>query len=267
MIETKLQTLSKIFVEVVGIPLFSEMPLKELEYLKKDVLNIDTFTLSIKELCNLFDRINKSEIDKYLGNIKSQGSKECLVNLLKKMFIDNNYIINSQIDNNLGMIFLLRAYYIHNKNRNIKKAEEFFEFRFPVDDYSDLWNKVLFCFESTLDIIIELFNNKQIERRLQQNEFEEKMIPLLRFEYIKRNKRIFNSNSVKILLLFLYSHDKITDIELAKEFRYSVLELRELLLPIIPALILPSYVNKHSTLISLTDLGRELIKKIYLKGK
>ena len=109
MIKEKIQLLSKLIYESISISLFSELPLTELELITNNVDNIDSLRSRINDICNIIDRINKKEIDKYT-NVKTTGSKQTLINLLKTILQMAHDQINKSIENTLDIIFLVRAY-------------------------------------------------------------------------------------------------------------------------------------------------------------
>ncbi len=266
-LENKLELTALKINSLIDIPLFSILPLAELDSLNKEVSDEDSLSLCINSLCNLFDRINKKELDKFIGIDNSSGSRDCFVKLLKKLLPTNHNKIDENVDKPLGMILLLRAYFIHKRNSKIKKAEEYFEIKFPIKDYSSLWNKVYYQFSSVLDIVNELLDEKENPNYKIQESIDDETTILLRDNFINKHSTLLNDISVKKVLLFLYSEKSMSDCDVAKEFRYPVYELRELLLPCVPSLIYPQFIDKKSTMISLTPIGKSIIESLYLGDK
>ena len=56
-----LQKISTQFLEIASIPLFSELPNKEIESISKRVNSLDTLRCRLIDACNIFDRINKKQ--------------------------------------------------------------------------------------------------------------------------------------------------------------------------------------------------------------
>lgn len=266
-IEVKLEIISSRVNAISGIPLFAELPVSELETLNKKIFDEDSISIGINSLCNLLDRINKKELDKYNGIGKSNGSRDSLIRYLKKILPSNHNKIDEYIDKPLGMILLLRGYFIHKRNNNIRKAEEYFLIKFPVNNYSDLWSKVLYQFNTSLDVIKELLDEKENTVLKQQENINDEITTLLSANYVTKYDHRLKESSVKKILLYLYTEEESMDYDIAKEFRYDIEELRELLLPFIPSLLYPKYIDLKSTLVCLTTFGKSLVENLYLNNK
>jgi len=264
-IKEKLGSIARRVYSISGIPLFVELPISELEALNEKVLDEKSLKIGLIDFSNLLDRINKGELDKYNGIGKSTGSRDCLIKFLKKLSASNHNKIDEYIDKPIGMILLLRGYFTHRKNDNIKKAEKYFDVKFPIDNYEYLWAKILFYFNSTLDIINELLDEKENPISRHQENINEDIATLLRADFISKHSSILNNPSMKKILLYLYIEKEAPDCDMAIEFRYDIAELRELLLPLVPSLLFPKYINSKSTMVSLTSFGKSIVKQLYLK--
>ncbi len=264
MIKEKIQLLSKLIYESISISLFSELPLTELELITNNVDNIDSLRSRINDICNIIDRINKKEIDKYT-NVKTTGSKQTLINLLKTILPMAHDQINKSIENPLDIIFLVRAYYIHGRNKNITKALAYLEIdSVSLDNFPLVWNKIYFLFYSIIDSIIEILQNKG--NSFTQNTIDDKTRKMLIAFTFKRFDQTLNMPQIKGVLLYLLSENEILDLKLAEHFNISIDELREDLLCLYPSFIDFKYYDEQSTVITLNKEIMQPLKQFYFNG-
>ena len=71
-----LEKISISFADITNIPLFVELPNKEISSVSKNVYTLDSLRCRLIDLCTIFDRINKKQIDKYIDLKGVQGSKQ-----------------------------------------------------------------------------------------------------------------------------------------------------------------------------------------------
>lgn len=264
MIDKKLQDLSTFILERAGFPLFNSLPIEELESLKKDVDDEDRFRARLSDLCNLIDRINKKDIDKFIG-VKTQGSRTAFINLVKKLFPDEHNFIDERVDRPLGMTFLLRDYLTHRRNINAQKAYDFFELSDPIKDNRAAWERVIYLFNQLIDDVVQLLKRQPLAHLTKQEEIEQELKEVLDDRLVKKYRYVFEEENAKKLLLYILAEKNVVDSELAKKFKMEVSELRELLLPLIPDILRVRYLDNNSTEIEIKDYALEILKDYYHK--
>lgn len=262
MIDKKLQILSRLVKELIGISLFGEIPSDEIRSLDLPVSNEDSLRGRINDIVNLLDRINKKEIDKYT-NVKTKGSKESFICLLKKILLNEHNSIDENIDFPLGMIFLLRGFLTHRKNKNIKKASEFFEITLPIRDYAGVWKIVLSNFSIVLDQSIELLNSSILKKDFKQTEIDDQLLEIIKRKLILRFESCFEDDNIKKLLLYILSNKSVIDTDLSQLFKLNVNDIRALLLPLIPHILNIVYLDENATKIVINDFAVELLTDFY----
>ena len=240
------------------------MPSSELESIKKSVEDEDSFTIRLNAICNLIDRINKKQIDKFT-DVKTDGSKKTLTNLLKKMFPNEHNLIDDKIDKALGMIFLLRAFHTHQRNINIQKAYAFFGIDNPISDFSISWRIVFTTFNQIFDDILQLFKSKSLANLKKQQEIDEDLQNYLENIYINENRNNFDDIAIRQIILYLLTNERVIDTTLADEFGMDISTLREILLPLIPNTLLVRYHDFDSTQIEIRNHAKMVLKRYYFK--
>lgn len=257
------EKLSEVFYDKTQISLFKQLPNKEIENIKyKKDIDKDVLVSRLNDLSNFIDRIDKKEIDKFCKQ-KSEGSKKTLINVLKFLFKDLHDEINN-IDENLDLIFLLRAYYTHGKNRNIKIAFEKLNINEDNPSFEEIWNKVLLLFEEILLSIISLFETKHNE--IIQAELDTNISNLLLNNALNNNSHILKDKYYEKYILHLIYSKNIIDKSMAKDFNISINQLRTDLLALHPTFLKIDFNDYDSCKISIKDIFKEKIIEYY-KGK
>jgi len=264
MLQKKLQALSRIIFELTEIPLFIEMPSGELNSLDVAVTDEDSLRARVADICNLLDRLNKREIDRFTG-VSTKGSRKCFICLLKKLLPNEHNSIDKHIEFPLGMILLLRGFLTHRKNKGIKRALEFFEIKPPIQYHQTLWEKVLFHFNETIDHSIEILNFDASKKDFRQDEIDDQLRIVLEEKLIRRYSYLFEEDNVKSLLLYIMSKGTAIDAELSRLFKLDISELRESLLPLVPNILRISYYDSEFTKITINDYALEILKDFYFK--
>lgn len=262
MINKKIQNLSTIFSERLSIPLFDEIPISEISAVCTDLDGFESLRIKSVDLCNILDRINKKQLDKYSG-IKSQGSKSCLMNALKKYFANNHDEINS-IEMQLDFIFLIRDFLTHKKNKNISKAWEYLEINIDNDSPGIVWKKIKNLFDNILDTIISLFYKKS--DLIKQDEIDKKVKENILNMFGEKYCKLLDKPRGKAFLAYILSNDKVVDTEMAEIFNLEIDELRKELLAYIPIFLKISYCTRTSTYISIKDNWKEYISNYFAGG-
>lgn len=262
MLDKKLQTLSIITNDLIEVPLFKEFPSDELQSLDLAVSDEDSLRARVADLCNILDRINKKELDKYSG-VSTKGSRECLICLMKKMLPDEHIKIDQTIDLPIGMVLLFRGYITHRRNRGINKALSFFELELPLTDYSSAWDKLYCRFNESIDNCIEILNNAATKINFKQNEIDDQLMNILEERAIRKYEYLLEDPTIKGMLLYLMSEGMAIDSDLSKLFKLEIKELRNILLPLVPNILKVSYHNSVDTMISVNDYSKKMLKEYY----
>lgn len=266
MISKKLQRLSRLINELTGVPLFAEIPSEELNSLGITVIDEDSLRARVADLCNLIDRINKKNLDRFTC-VNTKGSRECFINVLKKLLPRDHNLINKQIDQPLGMILLLRAFLTHRKNKAIDKALQYFGIPFPIENFKETWEKVLFRFNEIIDQAIEVLSSDGLKADHKQTEIDEQLMIVLMKRLVDRYRGILNDGNVKKLLLFIMSEGTVVDTDLSSSFGLRLSELRELLLPLVPGVLSVSFHDSESTNLGIKDHALPILKEFYFGEK
>lgn len=264
MLTAKLQTLSRIIFEITETPLFEEVPTKEIASIEKDVVDEDSFRARLLDLCNILDRINKRQLDRITG-IQSNGSRNCLVNILKFIATDQHPKIDEYVGKPIGMILLIRGYLTHGKNRNFPKALEFLEIENIAEDYPETWRKILDVFHEAIDASTSIFTNFIMQSYHKQAEMDESVIQVLNARLLSRIGYLLDNDNVKRMLLFMLSEKTILDTKLADVFGMEVFELRNLLLPLVPHIMRVRFYDRSSTTITINKNAKELLFNKYFQ--
>lgn len=135
MLDKKLQNLSIVINDFIEVPLFKEVPSDRLRSLGLAVSDEDSLRARFSDLCNILDRMNKKELDRFT-DVSTKDSRDCLICLMKRIVPDEHVKIDQTIDVPLGMILLFRGYITHRRNRGIQKPlnslPNFYEFFFAI---------------------------------------------------------------------------------------------------------------------------------------
>ena len=257
-----LQKISSNFVERIQIPLFIEIPTKEIESICKHVNNLDSLRCRLIDSCNLFDRINKKQLDKFIG-FQTKGSVSCLENTLKKIYSEQHDMINF-INEKINLIFLMRDYYTHGKNKHIEKAFYAFGINEKTDSYKAIWIK-------TYNNLISIFSNfLQITKfnsdLLKQDQLTEDTQELLESMFLMNNKEKLDDDKLKKYIAYLLTEKIANDLEMSKIFNISVFELRQELLDLYPTILKIQYCDLDSTNIYIKEIWKPIIQNYY-EGK
>ena len=254
-----LEKISISFADITNIPLFVELPNKEISSVSKNVYTLDSLRCRLIDLCTIFDRINKKQIDKYIDLKGVQGSKTSLIYALKKINLKQHDEIN-QLEKKLDILYLLRDFYTHGKNKNIKDAYSFLDIK-ESDQYAYhfIWRKVELLF---IDILKDLTNLLNYDvKELKQEQIKEKLISDLGNMFCRSNSYLLKEKKKYITLLL--HEDYIIDTQLAKTFGIEIDILRKELLDLFPEIIEIHYVDLESTKISINSELKQLIINYY----
>jgi len=264
MLDKKLQNLSRMINDLIEIPLFEEIPSDELQSLTFAVSDEDSLRARVVDLCNILDRINKKALDQFTG-VSTKGSKDCLICLLKKMLPKEHIRIDQKVDSPIGMILLFRGYITHRKNREIKKALDFFNIKLPIVDYKDIWGKLYFCFNESIDNCTEMLNLDATKINFKQDEIDDQVKKVLKERVIRKHGRLLEEANVKQILLYIMAEGTVIDSDLSQLFKLEISDIRNLLLPLVPSILEVSYYNSVNTKIEVNDFALRMLKELYFK--
>lgn len=259
MLTQNIEKLSQLFLKKHEIPLFSDLPYSELSSIEQDDgVNKDSLVSKLNDLTNLIDRINKRDFDKITG-LKTKGTKECLINILKYTFKDSHDYIGN-IKKNLDMIFLLRGYYTHKRNKNIKVAFDMLEIN-AKSEVEEIWLKSKSLFNETISGIIQLFEYKKDE--ILQEKIDSEMSTILLKMFMGGHESELNDPKYNKYVTFLLTNKNVIDTDMAKTFNIPIEELRNDLLLFYPLLLEMDYHDMESTRINLKDIFVESLKEYF----
>ncbi len=254
-----LEKISISFADITNIPLFIELPNKEISSISKSVYTLDSLRCRLIDLCTIFDRINKKQIDKYIELKGIQGSKTSLIYVLKKLNSKQHDEIN-QLEKKLDILYLLRDFYTHGKNKNIKDAYDFLKIKESEQNhYHYIWKKVESLFTEILTDLTNLLNYDVKE--LKQEQLQEKSISDLGDMFCRSNSYLLNEKKKYITLLL--NEDSILDTQLAETFGIEIDILRKEMLDLFPEIIEITYVDLKSTKISINSELKQIIINYY----
>ncbi|MEL7981530.1 hypothetical protein AAG584_15895 [Vreelandella titanicae] len=261
-LEALFESLSIKVHEQTGLNLFKEIPLSEIRSMSSDVDNEDSLRVRITDACNIFDRINKKNIDQYLS-VSSKGSKTTFINLMKHICKNDHVLISQEIEKPLGMIFLLRGYLVHRRNSNIKKGLDYFQLSLPLSDFQGIWNKVIAILCQLLELADNAIQRARNDIKLKQDEIDTDLQEVLARRMLKKYQYILDGNKSKPIILQLISSGHLSDTELATQFNLDVLKLRELLLDLVPHIISIKHRDMESTELKIDDHVVPILKNHY----
>jgi len=262
MLNKKLQDFSRMINDFTRIPLFEEIPSNELHSLTIAVSSEDSLRARVTDLCNILDRINKRALDQFTS-VATEGSRECLTCLLKKLLPNDHIMIDQKFGEPIGMILLFRAYFTHRKNRNIKKALEFFNVEFPINDHGQTWEKILVRFSESIDFCLEMLNRKATMVNFKQDEIDGQLMTILQERLIEKYRGMLEEANIKRILLYIMSEGLIIDSELAESFQMDLADIRALLLPLAPNIVKVSYYNSETTSIKINEAILKPLRELY----
>jgi hypothetical protein len=259
-ITTKIDALSKEFQSILEVDLWKNFPIDQLGNINGSVTNRDEFISKILSLVAIFDSFNKKEFDKKTG-IKTNGTRASFITLLKTEFINNQPEIQNEIENPIGIICLLRDYIAHGKNKNYKKAFEYFEVKHPVEDWKILWESVLLRFGLIFDATLLLFKNRNTNI-LKSSEINLDLQEILKEEIFQEVLRDVENDQTKAILREIACRDEIIDRELASIFNINVKNIRTLLFPFLRNVLIVRPYDEESTILQMVDFMRDNIKSM-----
>ncbi len=255
----KIDIIQRFFEDNYGFSLFRSYNLKSIMNLKKDVNSFDDLTIRLKDLvAQLIENINKEELDKAI-NCSSKGSRISLENFLKAKYKEDTKMIEDEIIINSWALYNLRTEYVHERNRNYKKALKILKLK-ETDLPQYIWK---ICIRSALNSFSKMLT------LIMQGKFEkdsEYFIELAK-EKLKTEAKIkvgvllAENKSSEAALHILINVKRLLDIELAKMLGQNVVELRKNLYPLLSNIILYSY-HKDGTLVWIIDEMIPLVKEV-----
>lgn len=256
----KTDIIQRFFEDTYGFSLIKSYNLNSIMNLKKDVNDIDDLTVRLKNLVTqLIENINKMELDKG-ANCSSKGSRISLENFLKVKFNEDTQIIEDEISLNLWAVYNLRTEYVHEKNRNYKKALTILNLK-ETDSPQFVWRScikaTLHAFTKVLDLIMQGKYEEEGEYFVQLA--REKLITIARFNIANL---ILENKSAEVALHILVNVKEISDSDLAKKVGQDLVELRKNLYPFLSQIILYSYIDSGQTVIRIIDEILPIVREI-----
>lgn len=261
-LEVLFESLSTKVHEQTELSLFKEMPLSEISSASLDVDSEDALRARITDACNIFDRINKKDIDRYLG-ISSEGSKATFVNLMKHICRNEHAMISEEIEKPLGMVFLMRGYLVHRRNKSLKRALDYFQLSLPLSDSQDTWNKVLTVLCQSLELANHAIQRVTENKNFRQEEIDAYLQEALEQRMLRKHQYILDDNDAKPIILQLMSSGPLSDKELASQFKLDIFNLRVLLLGLAPHVIEVNYKDMESTELQVASHALPILKTHY----
>jgi len=262
MIKKKIKMLSGIFYEKISIPLFINIPMDEIEDVAdENVSDEDSLLARLNNVSNIVDRINKKELDKFTS-VKTRGSKLCLITTLKHMFRELHDEINI-IEENLDILFLMRAFFTHKRNRNIQIAFDKLNIIEGETEENEIWYKCKILFEEVLDNITNLFHQESHE--IIQDEIDKEVYDNLIEIYLAKHNANLSNGYYKKYITYLLHGSEVIDTEMAKNFNVGINKLREDLLCFYPNLLQISFYTEKSCKIEIKEIFKDPIKLYYEK--
>lgn len=259
LVQKKLDALTKDFQAAFGVQLWGESPMVALADLAKPVTDYDALKARMASLAALFDHFNKRSFDAAVG-ASSGGTRLALVAFLKHRLPDFHPRIEGDVQAPMGFTCLLRDYLLHTKNRNYKKALNYFGLPDPIDDPTTAWSQVLFKFSEWLDSLRALLNVTARPRRNSAELSEEPLRFLVMVTY-QRRRRLLESEDVAPILNEIVRRGSALDTELARVFGRSVDEIRRRLYELTNDVLIVSPVDRNATRISVSPPMLEAIRR------
>lgn len=259
-ITSKLDALSKEFQLTLNVDLWKNVPHDQVDNIKVSVKTKDEFTARIISLTAIFDCFNKKVFDRKT-EIITKGTRDSFITLLKKEFANNHCQIQIEIDEPLGIICLLRDHIAHGLNKNYQKAFEYFKEKYPVENWSDLWAKVISKFGEILDSILSLLKEKD-RNLLKSSEINDNLLDILKQETLSEVLRCIENGKSKSMLREVACRGEILDTELSSIFNMDVEEVRRCLFPFLENILVVKPNDINSTKLKVVEFMRENIKTI-----
>ena len=244
-ITSKIDALSKEFRLTLDVNLWENVPYEQVGNITDNVTTKDEFIAKIISLTAIFDSFNKNEFYRKSG-IKTHGTRISFITFLKKEFKNKHFEIQNEIEEPIGMICLLRDYIAHGKNKNYKKAFEYFEEKHPVDNWGNLWSTVLSTFGQILDSTLLILKEKDLNT-LKSSEINEELQEILKAEILHEVVSNIESDQCKAMLREIACRDQIVDTELASIFNIDVEKVRLYLFPFLRNILVVRPNDEKST--------------------
>lgn len=260
MIKNLVEKLSEDFSNQFSFSFFKSLPIKELNSIEKKVEDEDSLRARLLDSANLFDSINKNEMDRNLKE-PTKGSKTCLIQFFKSKNMSLDTI--NVVEKNLDILFLLRDFYAHRHNKHKEKAFKFLGLNFEndADNYVLLWNKVKKLLEETIKKLIEIVNFSADAQK--QEKIDEDTKFALEKHFVGLFERQLNDQSMKKIFHFLLSEGKVVDYQIAKELEMPLAKVRSFLFDLYPQVILISYFDDNYSSVEIKKEWKKIITKYY----
>jgi hypothetical protein len=258
LIQAKINALTKDFEESLGVPLWSQFPLAPFGDIARPVGDDDSLKARLASLSALFEYFNKKSFDAALGN-RTTGTRSSFVAFLKRRFPDDQVEIENAIEAPMGLVCLLRDYLLHTKNRNYRKALDYFQLSDPIDAPALAWDQILTTFAEWLDRVRSLTSDARRDRYSNEVLTADPLNFLVKLVYA-RNRDTLEETPARAMLNEIIRRGSVNDIELASTFGISVENLRKLLYPIIGDILIVKPVDRYTTQLSVSTPMVEVIK-------
>lgn len=259
MIRNLVERLSEDFSDQFSFPLFKALPIKELNSIEKEVEDEDSLRCRLLDSANLFDRINKSAMD--IFEEPSKGSKMCLIRFFKSKNTSLDTI--NVVEKNLDILFLLRDYFAHGRNKSKEKAFKYLQLDFEedADKYALIWDKTKALLEDTIKKLIEIVNFSADAEK--QNKIDEDAKFALGKYFAKCNENKLNKPLTKKIILFLLKKEKMVDFQIARDLEIPLEKVRSLLFELYPQVFFISYFDDKYSEVELKKEWKEIIQNYY----
>lgn len=242
----------------MGVPLWSSPPLQAISDIAYPVSTHDELKGRLASLAALFDHFNKRDFDQKMG-ATTEGTRKSFVAILKFSCPDQQPQIEQHVEDPLRFIALLRDYLLHTKNRNYKRAFEFFDLTDPISDPTLAWSRVLFSFSECLDRIREILAARQMPRLTPQWILDGPLREVVQL-VLQEKRHVLGEARVAALLREIAARMTVRDTELAEIFSLDAAELRALLLPLTDSIILVRPCDRTSTILEVTPEIASLLR-------
>ncbi|MDR4485588.1 MAG: hypothetical protein R3B95_20745 [Nitrospirales bacterium] len=258
LVQSKLDTLTKDFEESLGVALWHEPPLMAFGDIARPVTDYDGLKARLASITALFDHFNKKNFDTVLG-YRSPGTRSAFVAFLKLRFPDNQPAIESDIETSLKHMCLLRDYLLHTKNKNYRRALEYFGLSNPIDDPVLAWGRVLCSFAEWLDRVHNLIIESRQERYNNEALTNDPLQLLVDLTYA-RHRDLLESTPAGAMVNEIIRQGSVTDIELAVTFNIPVGDLRSLLYPLTGDILIVRPVDRYTTQLVVSEPMVEILQ-------
>jgi len=237
------------FTNLFGFSLFSNTPASQIADLSEPVNNLDSFKARILSCCALFDHLNKKSMER-ITREESTGTRLSFEIFLKFKMINEQMYIDDKIIKPISLLYLLRDYLAHGRNKNKSKAFKYFHLNDPIDNYETSWKNILSVYESIFHSILFLIRgaDHDFEDSVKINKDTE--LSLVK-QFFADFSFYFENKKTNALLREIIEFGPIKDTTVANIFNIELIELRKLLYPFINKLIISEYNSINETFISL----------------